>query len=55
MMVRLANLAMTRWCDGEAVKSNAMRSFRAMAKAVRSHVGVASGATAPTLGNIREI
>jgi L-lactate utilization protein LutB len=35
MMVRLAHLAMTRWRDGEAVKSNAMRSFRAMAKAVR--------------------
>jgi hypothetical protein len=33
--LRLTHLAMTRWRDGEAVKSNAMRSFRAMAKAVR--------------------
>jgi hypothetical protein len=34
-MIRLAHLAMTRRQDGEAVKSNAMRSFRDMAKAVR--------------------
>jgi len=34
-MVRLAHFAMTRRRDGDAAKNNAMRSFRAMAKAVR--------------------
>lgn len=34
-MVRLAHFALTRRRDGEAVKANAMKSFRAMAKAVR--------------------
>jgi Fe-S oxidoreductase len=34
-MVRLAHFALTRRRDGEAVKKNAMQSFRAMAKAVR--------------------
>jgi heterodisulfide reductase subunit D len=34
-MVRLAHFAMTRRRDGDAVRGNAMKSFRAMAKAVR--------------------
>lgn len=34
-MVRLAHFAMTRRRDGDAVRGNAMRSFRTMAKAVR--------------------
>ncbi|MEP9351920.1 (Fe-S)-binding protein [Xanthobacter sp. KR7-225] len=34
-MVRLAHFASTRRRSGEAVKANAMKSFRAMAKAVR--------------------
>lgn len=34
-MVRLSHFALTRKRDGEAVRGNAMKSFRAMAKAVR--------------------
>ena len=35
MMVRLAHFASTRRRDGDAIKANAMKSFRAMAKSVR--------------------